>query len=570
MLSGLKARPLFTVLQMFWCLQRRPLQAGVLLSAVTVLFGMALLGLSGWFISATAIAGLSVATALAFDVFMPSAGIRLFALGRTFSRYGERLITHDATLAAVAVLRVQLFRAWARPHVARALALRPSRLLFRLTCDIDALDSLYLRLCIPLQSALVASLAATLALALISPGLALATLMALALTALPTLSYLWIAGLRPACKRALLVERLRGQAADLLSGQTDLMMTGQLSDHCRTLGHIDRRLAREEDRLHQFDTRAGMTFGLLGSILLSGTLAVTGWLVTTGAIGVPVAVLAVLLALTLAEPLGALRRGAFELARTSLAARRLVPYLTENADITMTPQRSAPVPCDPFALKLQDIHVRHDGAKHDCLHGIHLRIASGERVALVGHSGAGKSSLMAVLTGELQPRLGQLRLIDHAWLTQRTELFNDTLRDNLLLAAPHAQDTALWEALRIAGLFETVARLPSGLETRLGDSGLGLSAGQARRLALARLLLRERALWLLDEPTEGLDKPTAEEVLARLAEQGAGRTWLLATHLRREAALADRLVVLEHGRIIREVRRGSSGFDAALDELRPD
>lgn len=178
--------------------------------------------------------------------------------------------------------------------MARALALRPSRLLFRLTCDIDALDSLYLRLCIPLLSALVASLAATLALALISPGLALATLMAFALTALPTLSYLWIAGLRPACKRALLVERLRGQAADLLSGQTDLMMTGQLSDHCRAVGHIDRRLAREEDRLHQLDTRAGMTFGLLGSILLSGTLAVTGWLVTTGAIGVPVAVLAVL------------------------------------------------------------------------------------------------------------------------------------------------------------------------------------------------------------------------------------------------------------------------------------
>jgi len=568
MFRGLKDRQWFTVLQLFWRLQRRPLQAGVLLSAVTVLFGMALLGLSGWFISATAIAGLSVTTALAFDVFMPSAGIRLFALGRTFSRYGERLITHDATLAAVAVLRVRLFRAWATPLAARALALRPSRLLFRLTCDIDALDSLYLRLCIPLLSALIASLAATLALALISPALALTTLLALALTALPTLSYLWIAGRSPACRRAVLVERLRGLTADLLSGQTDLLMTGQLADHCRALGRIDQRLAHEEDRLHQLDTRAGMTFGLLGSTLLSGTLAATGWLVTTGAASVPVAVLAVLLALTLGEPMGALRRGALELARTSLATRRLAPQLTDDSGIARPPQRSAP--SAQFALELHDVHVRHAGAKHDCLHSIHLSIVPGERVALVGHSGAGKSSLMAVLTGELQPRLGQLRLIDHAWLTQRTELFNDTLRDNLLLAAPHAQDAALSEALSTAGLVDAVAGLTDGLETRLGDGGLGLSAGQARRLALARLLLRNRALWLLDEPTEGLDKSTAEEVLARLAEQGSGRTWLLATHLRREAALADRLVVLEHGRIIREVRRGSPGFEAALDELRPD
>ena len=119
----------------------RKLLGGAALAALTGLMGMALLGLSGWFITATALAGLVPATAWAFDVFMPSAAIRLFALGRTAARYGERLVTHDATLGLLAALRGQLFRGWSAPGAARALAMRPARLLFRLTADVDALDT---------------------------------------------------------------------------------------------------------------------------------------------------------------------------------------------------------------------------------------------------------------------------------------------------------------------------------------------------------------------------------------------------------------------------------------------
>ncbi|MGQ3130193.1 MAG: ABC transporter ATP-binding protein, partial [Variovorax sp.] len=148
------------VLRPFFAAQSRALRWGALLAAVTVLTGMALLGLSGWFITATALAGLHAATAFTFDVFAPSAGIRLLALGRTASRYGERLVTHDATFGALAALRVRLFRGWARAEAARALALRPARLLFRLTSDIDALESLYLRLLVPAAAALGAALLA--------------------------------------------------------------------------------------------------------------------------------------------------------------------------------------------------------------------------------------------------------------------------------------------------------------------------------------------------------------------------------------------------------------------------
>jgi ATP-binding cassette subfamily C protein CydC len=146
---------------------------GMALASLTVLMGMALLGLSGWFIAATALAGLVPATALVFDVFMPSAGIRLLALGRTGARYGERLVTHDATLAVLAALRERLFRSWAPAGAAWQLRLRPARWLQRLTSDVDALDSLYLRLAVPLVSACAAALLAAVVLGAMHVGLGL-------------------------------------------------------------------------------------------------------------------------------------------------------------------------------------------------------------------------------------------------------------------------------------------------------------------------------------------------------------------------------------------------------------
>ena len=153
-------RQLQPVLQAFFRAQPVLMGWGAVLAVLTVLMGMGLLGLSGWFITATALAGLNPTTAILFDVFMPSAGIRLLALGRTLSRYGERLVTHDATLAVVAGLREQLFRGWAQPEAARQLLLRPARLLFRLTVDMDALEAVYLRLLVPLAAALGAVLLA--------------------------------------------------------------------------------------------------------------------------------------------------------------------------------------------------------------------------------------------------------------------------------------------------------------------------------------------------------------------------------------------------------------------------
>ena len=550
----------------------RRMALGASLAAITVLAGMGLLGLSGWFIAATAIAGLHAASALAFDVFAPSAGIRLLALGRTAARYGERLVTHDATLAALAALRERIFRGWAGAAQIRELLRRPARALFRLTSDLDALESLYLRLLTPAGAALCATAfaAATLGLMTLWLGIALGIWMLAVGTAVSV--GLFFRSRRPALRRALLTERLRAQTVDLVSGQTELVMAGRLAAQCAALQQTDRRLARADRRLHRLDTAAGAIYGIAGSLTLAAILLGVGALVDRGQIGIPAAVLALLIALAAMEPFAALRRGALEAGRMWLAAKRLSPHCAEYAecaDLGVTPD-AADAPNAGDAVILQRVSVRYPGSAIDALQSLSLTIARGERVAVVGPSGAGKSTLMALLAGELAAHAGSIRRLPFAWLSQRTDLFQDSLRENLLLAAPEAGDEALWHALESAGLAADIRGLNAGLETRLGESGLGLSAGQRRRLALARLLLQSHPFWLLDEPTEGLDAATAADVLARLRILGEGRAWLMATHLKREAALADRLLILRSGRIEAEYRRGGPDFDAVLATLRHD
>ena len=197
-------------------------------------------------------------------------------------------------------------------------------------------------------------------------------------------------------------------------------------------------------------------------------------------------------------------------------------------------------------------------------------VAPGEKVALIGPSGAGKSTLLALAAREIAPLSGTVSAPRACLFTQRTELFQDSLRDNLRLADPAADDARLWHALQAAGLEQEVRALTHGLDTPLGEGGLGLSGGQSRRLALARLFLHDSPLWLLDEATEALNAHTAIDVLRRLREESRGRSLLIATHLRREAQLADCLLTIRHGRIVAEARRGTPEFEQALGSLRAD
>lgn len=559
-------RHLRPVLALFWQGDRRMLVYGVLLSFTTALAGIALLGLSGWFIAATAIAGATVATALAFDVFMPSAGIRLLALGRTASRYGERLTTHDATLRVLARLRERLFLGWARPETVRSLATNPSRLLFRLTVDIDALDSLYLRVVVPVLAAAGTAVAVAVALAFIHPLLGLVTGALLLVIGLgvPLLAARRTA---PAARRrAHALEAMRSRAIDLVRGQADLAMANRLGAQVRAVAAADARLAEADLSIHRSEAGVSLALGSLGAALLAGMVLAVASLAESGTIGAPVAALAVFLTMAAVEPFAALRRGSVEFGRTLQAARRLGPSLDRDAPSA----RHTATPTGNAAVRLANVVVHHADMRAPVLDRLSLNVAPGERVAVTGASGAGKSTLLNLLAGELTALSGKVEVARCGLLTQRTELFNDTLRGNLALADPGAGDADMLAALEGAGLGSFVAGLPAGLDTMLGEGGAGLSAGQARRLALARLFLRDAPVWLLDEPTEGLDRATARDVLERLGARAGGRTLIVATHTRREAGLADRLIALRDGGIVAELRRGDAEFQTLPATLRPD
>lgn len=604
---------------------------GAVLAALTTLGGMALLGLSGWFITATAIAGMSASTAFMFDVFAPSAGIRLLALGRTGTRYAERLVTHDATFGALAELRVRLFRGWSLPDAASRLLRSPSKLLFRLTADIDALESLYLRLLVPAATALCAAVLAGVVVAFMQWQLGVVLGLWLLVCGGAITLLLLKSAIRPGVARSRAVEALRARAIDLVAGQTELAMAGRLNAQCQALSRTDRALARADLALMQRDTCAGAAFGIAGSATLAAVLLAAAALVEYRAMPVPLAALAILIALAAMEPFAGLRRGALEAGRLWLAMKRLGPRLEQGlapagttanvivaegaaatgsvvtsattspetnvaaaataAATTTTASTADTVSTKPIdanvagpidintagnastgaAIVFEQVSAAQSG-RTPVVHAIDLRIAPGERVALVGPSGAGKSTLLALMAGEIAPLDGSVHAAQACLFTQRTELFRDTVRDNLRLAAPDAGDDRLWHALQAAGLDAQVRAFGKGLDTMLGEGGLGLSGGQARRLALARLLLHPSRVWLLDEATEALDAATARDVLHGLDQhaRAEGQTVIIATHLRREAALADRLVGVRNGRIAFDVRRGTQDFDAALAALRQD
>ena len=560
----------------------RKLWLGLVLAVVTALTGIGLLGLAGWFITATALAGLQVATALAFDVFMPSAGIRLLALGRTASRYGERLVTHDATLGTLAAMREQVLRGYAAPQAARRLQRRPARLLFRLTSDIDALDTPYLRVLVPAAATAGSALLAGVFVGIQQPLMGLGLFAWLLLVGWGTAAWLARRAAATSARRAARLESLRIHTADLVAGQVDLLMAGQLEARRARLAASDRQLAVSDDRLNRLETAAVFVQGLASAVALGAVLLGAAWLVETGQAGVAIAALLVLVTLAAVEPIGVLRRGALDSARARLAARRILPLIPAANDGGRLPEQPATAQTqspqvgtgdaerDDDAVLAVNLAFQYPGAARPAFNCSRLRIGRGETVALAGASGAGKSTLLGLIAGELRPGSGQINSIASAWLTQHVDLFMDSVRGNLQLAAPTASDEQLWQALTAAGLADELRQRPEGLDSRLGEAGQGLSGGQMRRLALARLLLAERPLWLLDEPTEALDADTARDVLARLRERSSGHTLILSTHLRREARLADRLVLIAGGHITADLRRQDAGFEAAIASLRPD
>jgi ATP-binding cassette subfamily C protein CydC len=541
--------------------QRRKMASGLLLAIVTAVSGLGLLGLSGWFIAASAIAGGTAATVVAFNFTSPSAGIRGFAVLRTGSRYAERLVTHDATFRYLAGLRVWLFRAAIPLAPARLEEQRGGDLLNRMTADVDSLDAIYLRVIVPSVVAVIAVLLIGGVLLWLDPRAAVivVTLALLVGIALPLAMRRIGAPAGQAIAAA--TARLRTRIVEGVQGLAELKVYQADGRHAEAVLAENETLMAAQRRMAGLSGISTALSGLAGQLAAAAILALGVAGITARVLPGPTVALMMLGALALFEALVPLPLAFQNLGRTRAAARRLLDF-AGLAPLVRDPAAPAPAPAG-HALVLSGVSYRYRERDRPALRDIDLELAEGQRVAVIGPSGSGKSTLAALIARFRDPDAGTVSLggtdLRHlpqaeiwrriAYLSQRSQIFAGTIRDNLLIGASEADDVRLAAAIEVAGLVGWVAGLPRGLDTWVGEDGIQVSGGQARRIALARCVLKDAPILVLDEPTEGLDGETEAQIIDALERVTAGRTTLVITHRPALLRLADSAVLMAEGRI---------------------
>ncbi|WP_234051633.1 MULTISPECIES: thiol reductant ABC exporter subunit CydC [unclassified Xanthobacter] len=530
----------------------------VLLSAFASLAHMALMATSGWFITAMALAG---AAGIAIDVFAPAAYIRGFAIARTLSRYIERLVGHQATLKFVASLRPWFFVRLTPLAPAALQDQRSGDLLARLKGDIDRLEFAFLRVISPVAAALI----------VLAVGLAFIAghdeAMALAVAG---------AALFAGLVLPLLVQRLAAPAAravtahgaelnaalvDHLEGRAELDIYDPNRRHRAAVDATSNTLIASEGRLAGIAGFAGAGVGLAAQAALLAVILIGAPRVLGGSLPGPDLVMLALFSLALFEAVAPLPLAFQTLPGTLASARRIFALVDRPAPVA-EPAAPKPVPARG-ALAFSHVGLTYPGAHAPALEDVSFTLEPGRRIGIIGESGSGKSSLVALALRFRASGTGEVRFADDsvaaydtdalrarlAVLAQGDHLFSATIRENLAIAAPGADDAALKGACAKAGILAFVESQPEGLDTFVGAHGAKVSGGEARRLGLARALLKDAPILILDEPTEGLDTETERRVMSAVLEVTEGRALLLISHRRARLDAMDEIIVMAEGRI---------------------
>ena len=537
------------------------LALGVLAGLAAAAAAVGLLSLSGWFISAAAAAGLVPATAYLFNFFMPSIGVRIFAILRTAARYAERIVTHDATFRILENLRVWFYQRLEPLAPSGLWRFRSGDILNRIVADIEALDNLYLRALAPAVVALLGSVFLFFLLAAFDAWIG-ATVWLLLVFAGSGVSVGAARAAEPAGRLvAVRSAELRTRAVEGLQGLAEIVLFGAAPRYQEGVRRSQSALTAGQRRMaHVRGVSAAAMHALTGATVLTALYLGCGRVSAGRLDGAALALIA--LAVTAAfETVFALPAAFQFLGRTRAAGRRLLEVLETAPPVSFTGSTRAV--SERLEVAFDGVSFRYRPELSLALDQVSIVIPQGRRIAVVGESGAGKSTLAHLLVRFFDPEAGAVRIggTDIRGLSepdlrraivvvsQQSHLFSATVRDNLLLAKPDAADTELQSALAAARLAEFLDRLPDGLDTWVGEAGKLLSAGQARRLTVARAILRDAPVWVLDEPSEGLDRITEAELVESLLEVTAGRTVLWITHRLAGMDRMDGLVVMENGRV---------------------
>jgi ATP-binding cassette, subfamily C, bacterial CydC len=526
----------------------------VSLGASTVLFGAGLMATAGYLISRAAErpAILSLTVAIV--------AVRFFGIGRPLARYLDRLVSHDLALRVLGGVRARVWRRIEPLAPAQLAGDRQGDLLSRMVGDVDALENLHLRGVGPPLVALLAGVVAVGVAAAFLPaaGLVLASGLLLAGLSVPAVAA--VVGRRSARRQAAARGELSAALVELVDAGPELVAYGQQDAALSRLNEADRSLVRIARR----DALAGGVADnlclLLSGATVAGVLAVAVHASDAGRLNPVLIAMLGLLALASFEAIQPLSAAARELGAT-LAAGRRVLELMDREPAVVDPPRPAPPPSGPAVVAFDDVTARYPGESTPALEHFSLRLRPGGRVALVGPSGAGKSTVANLLLRFLDPERGRVTLAgcdfrDYhqedvrrvvAVAGQDSHLFSTSIRENLRLARPDAADSELEVALRRARIWDWVEQLPNGLDTAVGELGRELSGGQRQRLVVARALLADAPLLVLDEPTAHLDHATATELVRDVFAAAGDTSVLLITHRPEGLELVDEIVTLNGG-----------------------
>lgn len=549
-------RALLRVLRL-WRAQAGWLAAGLVVSLAAVAAGVALMVASGAVLAGspgTADGGAGVVLGVAGALAAPAL-LRALGASRVVLRYLERLVTHAATFRALAGLRVWFFRGLARRSAGGLGYGRTGDVLSRLVGDVEALDGLYLRILVPLAGAVLLLPALVLligghnpALALVVGGLFLAAALLLPLSAARRAH---AAGGRLTAAAS----GVRVAALDALAGLREVRAFGAEG---RVLAAVQAREAAMLRAQAEVSHRASLA---QAASFLCGQAAVLAVLVLSGP-SVAATLIAAFLTAAAFEAVGGLPRAGALAGHAAVAAQRVLDA-AEGPAAVPDPADPAPMPAGS-GLAFERVTFGWRPDRPAVLDGLSFSVPAGGRVAILGPSGCGKSTLAALVLKTAAPQSGRITLggtdlatlraedvrARVAYLSQATHLFADTIRANLLLGRADATDAQLWHALDQAALGDFVRALPDGLDTWVGEGGARLSGGQGRRLALARTLLSQAPVLILDEPATGLDAATERAFLSTLNEVAPGRTVVLIAHRLTGVERVDRIWRLSGGTVL--------------------
>jgi thiol reductant ABC exporter CydC subunit len=534
----------------------RRLALSTLLGALAVVFGIGLMATAGYLIARAAErpAILSLGVAIA--------AVRFFGLSRPLARYLERLFSHDLAFRVLARARVRFYERIEPLAPAELDEYRKGDLVSRMVADADALQSLYLRGLGPPLVAVVAGAVAVGVAAAILPAAAAVLALGLLAAGIGVPFVGWALARSSGRGKASAQGRIHADLVELLRGAPELVVYGREEETLERFREVDCSLARlaRRDAL-----AAGVADGLgllVAGATLVGVLTVAVAAHSAGDLDrVLVAVLA-LLALSSFDAVAPLSTAARELTATMAAGRRMLELVEREPAV-----RDPATPVSPGQLRptiaFEDVSASYGSSGALVLDGFDLVLAERRKVALVGPSGAGKTTVVNLLLRFLDPSAGRVTLGGHdlrelrqedvrraiAVAGQGSHIFSTSVRENVRLARPDASEEEIEDALRRARMADWVSSLPDGAETLVGEEGARLSGGQRQRLALARALLADAPVLVLDEPTSHLDPETAEALVGDVLANANGRSVLLITHRPEGLHLVDEVVRLDRGRV---------------------